>query len=74
MKQERLRPAVGYAPIASHKRTWLHVAEAAENSGRCKKGPLFDHLVGYREQLVREFETECLRGLDVDHELEFGRL
>src|SRR5262245_62709885 len=32
----------------------------------------FDHLVGQRQQLVRDFEAERLRGPDVEHELEFG--
>jgi hypothetical protein len=37
-------------------------------------GSLFDHLVGDAEQPWREAETECLRGFEVDHELELGRL
>jgi hypothetical protein len=36
--------------------------------------PLLDHLVGEREQIVGDFDAECLRGLEVDHELELGRL
>src|SRR5215211_2669059 len=35
---------------------------------------LFDHLVGAREQRGRDVEPERLGGLDVDHELELGRL
>src|SRR5262249_32029682 len=35
---------------------------------------LFDHLVGEREQIVRNFDSECLRGPEIDHHLEFGRL
>src|SRR5215831_1037268 len=33
-----------------------------------------DHLIGKREQLVGNFEVESLRGLEIDHKLELGRL
>jgi hypothetical protein len=33
----------------------------------------FDHLVGNREQLVRHGNTERLRGLEVDQQLELGQ-
>jgi hypothetical protein len=35
---------------------------------------LLDHLVGEREQLVRHFKAERLRGLEVDHQFELRRL
>ena len=35
---------------------------------------LFDHLVGDGEQCRRNFEPERLGGLEIEHELEFGRL
>jgi hypothetical protein len=35
---------------------------------------LFDHLVGEREHLVWNLEAERLRGLEIDDELELGRL
>ena len=44
---------------------------------RCRKGPStpsFDHLVGEREQIVGDFDAERLRGPEVDHRLELGRL
>src|SRR5262245_19154116 len=34
---------------------------------------LFDHLVGAVEQRTRDGETEFLRGLKIDHKLEFSR-
>src|SRR5207249_5131589 len=37
-------------------------------------GNSFDHLVGDSEQPWREAEAECLGGVEVDHELELGRL
>ena len=35
---------------------------------------LFDHLVGERQQIVRQFDPERLRGLEVDHQLKLRRL
>jgi hypothetical protein len=35
---------------------------------------LFDDLVGERKQLVRDCQSECLRGLEIDNEIELGRL
>src|SRR5215470_310602 len=34
----------------------------------------FDHLVGEREELVRNFQSKRLRRPEIDHELEFRRL
>ena len=47
-------------------------AASAALSAAC--GNSFDHLVGAREQRWRNIEAERLRGLEVDHQLEFGRL
>src|ERR1700730_19341203 len=48
-----------------------HVPKAAVS--RCSK-PSLDHLVSAREQPRRNFKPERLRGLEIDHKLEFGRL
>ena len=38
-----------------------------------KRGsPLFDHLVGAREQRRRHLEAERLHGFEIDHQLVFG--
>ena len=34
---------------------------------------LFDHLVGLRKQRRRDRYTECLSGLEIDHQLVLGR-
>ena len=34
---------------------------------------LFDHLVGARKQRRRDGQTECLSGLEIDHQLVLGR-
>jgi hypothetical protein len=39
-----------------------------------QKAPLFDHFVSAREQHRRHIEVEQPRRLQVDDELEFGRL
>src|ERR1700730_19344996 len=41
---------------------------------QCSKLRLFDYLVGEREQRSRNVEPKCLRGLEVDHQIEFGWL
>src|SRR6516164_8426868 len=44
------------------------------DAARGPSTPSFDYLVGEREELVGNFEVECLRGLEIDHKLELGRL
>jgi hypothetical protein len=39
---------------------------------RAAHGNSFDHLVGEREQLVRNLQAEPLRRLEIDDDLEFG--
>src|SRR5439155_18317442 len=45
-----------------------------DNSRRLETPRSFDHLVGNREQIVGDFDAECLRGFEVDGELESGWL
>jgi hypothetical protein len=40
---------------------------------RIAKGS-FDHLISLQQELRRHFDAKRLRGLQIDHELEFGRL
>src|SRR5262249_9148063 len=39
-----------------------------------QKAALFDHLVGESEQCRWDFEAERLRGFEIDHKLELGRV
>jgi len=46
----------------------------SSNRVRAVRSALLDDLVGAREQRLRHRQAERLRGLQVDHQLEFGRL
>jgi len=41
---------------------------------RSKKQPLFNHLVGTQHERSRNLVSHSLGGLEVDHQLELGRL
>src|SRR4029077_2920182 len=53
--------------------TWAGLAPA-DRASFCWRLPSLDHLVGARREHGRHFEAEGLGGLQVDQELEFGRL
>ena len=38
-----------------------------------QRSPLFDHLVGEREEIVGNLDTERLGGFEIDDKLELGR-
>ena len=52
----------------------MHVRISAPIARSGHSPALFDHLVGAREDRLRHGEAERLRGLEVDDQLEFGRL
>ena len=42
--------------------------------GQQRKSPSsFDHRIGEQQHGLRDAQPECFRGLEVDHEFEFGR-
>src|SRR6266576_991430 len=53
--------------------TWAGLAPA-DRASFAWRLPSFDHLVGAGRQCGRHFEAQCLRGLQIDHEFELGRL
>src|SRR5262249_46491421 len=53
---------------------YVRFVPKAAVSNRSKAAWLFDHLVGAGEQRGRNFEAERPGRLEVDHQLEFGRL
>src|SRR5882724_12605240 len=59
-----------YAP---HKRTSTGTNVMSEKCHKLKWPPLFDHRIGARHHVRRHLDAERLRGLEVDHQFEFGR-
>ena len=54
--------------------TELQWKQVFAKDGRGPSTPSFDHLVSKGEQRWRNFETERLRGLEIDHQFEPSRL
>jgi hypothetical protein len=65
-------------PLATHGRT-IHRAKSGreqmqQDAYKKARANLFNDLVGQRQQRRRNFEAECLGGVEVDHELKFSGL
>ena len=62
-------------PLATEERTFGIGSFVPESDIRiAATAPLFDHLVGNSEQFIRHVEAQCLGGVQVDDQLELGRL
>jgi hypothetical protein len=67
----RLDDGTSGIPLVASFGTMIHrVAKCHQPHRR----PLFDHLVGEQQHRLGNAQAERLRGLDVDRELELGRL
>ena len=71
-----LGPKRRFAASQRYVRNWgiADMPRSLNRRGCGSRVPLFDHLVGEREQRRRHVDAERLRGLEIEHELEFGGL
>jgi hypothetical protein len=77
--KSRHRKKFSQCPLYPQKRTSIH---GIRKSALCQKRTfcnaaetaLFDHLVGESQHFRGDVEVQCLRRLEVDHQLQFGRL
>jgi hypothetical protein len=61
-------------PLFPQQQTFLCPAVTSEKCQQATSRPSFDHLIGAAEQHRWHFEAERFRSLEIDTQLEFGRL
>src|SRR5262245_32429662 len=64
---------VPFNPEADNAWTWGASGQQLPRAPAAKV-PLLDHLVGAQQEGFRDLQPERFRGLEVDHQLELGRL
>jgi hypothetical protein len=69
--QARPRAIDAVGRMAEHPR---RIGLRHRGAARGPSTPSFDHLVSEREQLRRDFETECLGGLEIDNQFDLRGL
>jgi hypothetical protein len=76
MQSAPASPNVRYASDSDGPSAKCEMSQRARNGLEQPQqiSPLFNHLVGAKHESGRNFMTDRLRGLEVDDELELGRL
>src|SRR5215204_4545239 len=61
------------AAVCKWRRLGVNGRPSHGQAARCPCVGSFDHLVGTQKERFRDRQSECLRGLKIDNQLEFGR-
>jgi hypothetical protein len=61
-------------PVAPDQRTELGLPGWSGSCQNRKWSKLLDHLIGERQQIRGNADPECLRGLEIDNQIEFSLL